>query len=118
MSDKVAILVLAGTETYEGMARVVNALIAVKEYRDAGEDVKLIFDGEGTRWVEKFSNPDQSYRELYEEVKDKVSVCAYCAGAFNVAKNVKEQNLPLADEFEGHPSVRSLIKDGYQVIAF
>ena len=118
MSQKVAILVLAGTENYEGVGRVVNAMIAVKEYKEAGDDVKLILDGEGTRWVKKFSNPDQPYRELYEEVKDKVSVCAYCAGAFNVAKNVEEQKLPLADEFEGHPSIRNLIKDGYHVITF
>ncbi len=118
MSEKVAIVVLAGTENYEGVGRVVNAMIAVKEYRDAGEEVKLILDGEGTRWVKKFSDPDQPYRELYEEVKDKVSVCAYCAGAFNVEKNVKEQNLPLADEFERHPSIRTLIREGYQVITF
>jgi hypothetical protein len=39
---KVAIVVLAGTETHEGLGRVVNALEAVKEFKEARDDVKLI----------------------------------------------------------------------------
>lgn len=46
---KAAIVVLADTETHEGLGRVVNALEAVKEFQDAGEDVQLIFDGAGTK---------------------------------------------------------------------
>lgn len=105
MADKAAIIVLSDTQDYEGMGRVVNAMIVVKEYKEAGEEVKLILDGAGTRWVKQFTKPGQPHRELYDKVKDKVSVCAYCAGAFNVAKNVEEQGLPVEDEYDGHPRV-------------
>jgi hypothetical protein len=44
---KIAIVVLADTDTYEGLGRVVNALEAVKECRDAEDEVRLIFDGAG-----------------------------------------------------------------------
>ena len=45
-------------------------------------------------------------------------VCAYCAGAFGVKGAVVAQGVALAGEYEGHPSVRWLIQDGYQVITF
>jgi hypothetical protein len=38
---KVAIVVLADTETHEGLGRVVNTLEAVKEFKDAHEEVSL-----------------------------------------------------------------------------
>lgn len=45
--SKVAIVVLAGTETHEGLGRVVNALEAVKEFKDGHEDVQLILTAPG-----------------------------------------------------------------------
>lgn len=118
MADKAAIIVLSDTQDYEGMGRVVNAMITVKEYKDAGEEVKLILDGAGTRWVKQFMKPEQPYRELYDQVKDKVSVCKYCAGAFNVAKEVEEQSLPVEAEYDGHPSIRKLLNEGWKVVTF
>ena len=43
--NKAAIVLLAGTDGFESMGRMANALTAVKEFRDAGDDVTLIFDG-------------------------------------------------------------------------
>ncbi len=48
---KAAIILLADTETSEGMGRMANALTTVKEFQDAGDDAVLIFDGAGTRWT-------------------------------------------------------------------
>ena len=48
---KVAIVVLADTDTHEGLGRVVNAMEAVKEFKDAHDDVQLIFDGAGPKWI-------------------------------------------------------------------
>jgi len=118
MADKAAIIVLSDTQDYEGMGRVVNAMITVREYKDAGEEVKLILDGAGTRWVKQFTKPGQPYRELYDQVRDKVSVCEYCAGAFNVSKEVQEQNLPVEAEYDGHPSIRKLLNEGWKVVTF
>ena len=116
---KVAIVVLAGTETHEGLGRVVNALEAVKEFKDGGHDVKLIFDGAGTEWVPELAKPDHRVHPLYRAVGDKVAgVCAFCAGAFGVKEAVVAQGAPLADEYDGHPSLLKLVTDGYQVITF
>ena len=39
---------LADTETREDLGRAVNAMIATKEFKDAGDEVQLSFDGAAT----------------------------------------------------------------------
>lgn len=116
---KAAIVVLADIETHEALGRVVNALEAVKEFKDNGDEVQLIFDGAGTKWVVELSKTDHKAHGLYAAVRDKVSgVCDYCAGAFGVKDQVKDCGAPLASDFEGHPSFRRLLSQGYQIITF
>ena len=116
---KAAIVVLADTETHEGMGRVANALEAVKEFKQHGDEVKLIFDGAGVKWPLALSSHDHKLHGLYQQVSDKVSgVCRYCAGAFGVTEEAVNCMLPLLDEYDGHPSFRKLLADGYQVITF
>ena len=52
---KVAFVVLADTETREGLGRTVNAMIGTKEFKEAGDEVRLIFDGAATRWIGRAS---------------------------------------------------------------
>ncbi len=116
---KVAIVVLADTETHEQLGRVVNALEAVKEFKEAGDDVRLIFDGAGTKWPVELSKPDHRAHPLYAAVKDKVSgVCEFCAGAFGVKDDVKACGAPLVGDYDGHPSFRKLLAQDYRVITF
>ena len=116
---KAAIVVLADTDTHEALGRVVNALEAVKEFKDNGDDVQLIFDGAGSKWAVELSRSDHKVHALYAAVRDKVSgVCNYCSEAFGVKEQVKVSGAPLVGEFEGHPSFRHLLRDGYQVITF
>lgn len=116
---KVAIVVLAGTETHEGLGRVVNALEAAKELQEGRDEVVLVFDGAGTAWVPELSKPEHKAHRLYESVASRIAgVCAYCAAAFGVKDAVVAQGVRLASEYEGHPSLRRLVHDGYQVITF
>lgn len=117
--QKVAIVVLADTNTHEGLGRFANALEAVKEFKDARDDVRLIFDGAGTKWLGEVSKPEHEAHGLYRAVKDKIAgACAYCAGAFGATEAVKACEVPLLGEYDGHPSFRKLVADGYQVITF
>lgn len=117
--SKAAIVVLAGTETHEGLGRVVNALEAVKKFKDGHEDVQLIFDGAGAQWILELEKPDHKLHGLYAAVKDRiVGVCEFCAGAFGVKDAVAACRVKLAGEFEGHPSFKKLVTQGYQVITF
>lgn len=116
---KVAIVVLADTETHGDLGRVVNALEAVKEFKEAHDDVQLIFDGAGAKWVPELSKPDHKLKPLFEAVRDRIAgVCDFCAGAFGVKDKVVACGVRLAGDYEGHPSFKKLVSEGYQVITF
>jgi hypothetical protein len=80
---------------------------------------RLIFDGAGTKWVSELSKPSHRAHPLYSAVQDKISgVCSYCAGAFGVKEGIQSCNVPLLAEYDGHPSFKKLLAQGYQVITF
>jgi hypothetical protein len=116
---KAAMVVLADTGSAEGLGRVVNALTTAKELKEAGDEATVIFDGAGTKWVAKLSKPDHKYSGLFQEVRDVIGgACAYCSRAYGVRDEVEGSGVQLLSEFEGHPSIRSLIADGYHVVTF
>ncbi len=116
---KVAFLVLAGTQARDGLGRVVNAMIGTKEFKQAGDEVRLIFDGAATAWVGELAKPDHRYHELFEAVRDRVAgACGYCARAYGVEEDVHREEVALLEEYEHHPSLRALVADGFQVLTF
>ncbi|MEK7761623.1 MAG: hypothetical protein AAB433_08595 [Nitrospirota bacterium] len=117
--SKVAIVILADTETHESLGRVVNALEAVKEFKDGHDDVQLIFDGAGPKWIVELEKPNHKLHGLYLAVKDQISgACEFCAGAFGVKDTVVACGVKLTGEYDGHPSFKKLVSQGYQVITF
>ena len=114
-----AILLFADTETPEGMGRMANALTTVKEFKDAGDDAVLIFDGAGTRWVPELVDGGHKYHRVLEDVRDRVQgACGYCARAYGVKDAIEAAGIPLLDDYRGHPSVRDLMAEGRQVVTF
>lgn len=117
--SQVAIIVLADTESHGDLARLVNALEAAKEFKESEDDVVLIFDGAATDWLPKLSNPEHMLNPLFNAVKDKISgACQFCAGAFKASEGIKALGIPLLGEYDGHPSFKRLIDEGYQIITF
>ena len=119
MMAKVAVVVLAEGETHESLGRLVNGLMTAKELKDHDDEVALVFDGGGTKGLAEVADPDHQAHKLYADVQDKVAgACAYCANAFGVKDDLAQLNIPLLDDYAQHPSLRSYIVDGYQVISF
>jgi hypothetical protein len=115
---KAAIVVLAGTDTPADAGRVVNAMTIAKEFLDAGDEVQLIFDGAGTGWVPIMQRPDYEYHDLYTAVSDAVAVCDFCARAYGVSDAVDDGGLDRLAANDGHPSIRSLVADDYEIMTF
>ena len=116
---KAAIIVLADTGTPEGTGRMANALTTAKEFKDAGADALVIFDGAGTRWVPELADPEYKYHRLRQDVRDHVGgACVYCAGAYGVKDQIEEAGIPFLAEYHGHPSLRDLMSRGYQILTF
>lgn len=61
MAAKAAIVLLAGTETAEGLGRVVNSLTTAKEFREKGDEATVILDGAETTVVRDLTKPDDKY---------------------------------------------------------
>lgn len=116
---KVGILVLADTETHADMGRVANALETAKEFQEAGDEVTVLFDGAGTRWIGVLSNPEYPLHRQFAAVRQSIAgACRFCATAFGVKEEVQKSGIPLLGEYEGHPSLRKLVSQGYQIITF
>ncbi|MCA9077606.1 MAG: hypothetical protein KDA93_21450 [Planctomycetaceae bacterium] len=117
--SKTAIVILADTEGGESLGRIVNALTAAKEFKEAGDDVQVIFSGTGTRWVGLLAQPDHNLHGLYAEVKDVIAgACGFCAGAFEVADAVQAAGVCMLEDYGSNMSYRQLMSDGYQVLMF
>lgn len=69
---KAAVIVFADTESHGDLGRIANALTTVKEFKDAGDPVTLIFDGAGTKWVGELAKPGHRLHGLFESIKDSV----------------------------------------------
>jgi len=87
--NKVFVLVLADIETKEALGRVVNAMQTAKEFKDAGDEVRLVFDGAGTRWIGELGSSGHKYHGLFASLKDRAGACSYCAAAFGVKSAVE-----------------------------
>ena len=116
---KAAVVILAGTESHADTGRLVNGLEAAKEFAETeGDDLELVFDGAGTQWIPELEDEDHDYHELYQAVQDEAAACDYCAGAFGVDEQIDDAGVVTLDDHEGHPSIRSLVDDDYEIITF
>ncbi len=116
---KIAIIIFADTDSIEAMGRVSNAFMLAGEAAENNDDLKIIFEGAGTKWIGELEKEDHKLHQLYSGLKDKITgVCAFCAQAFGVKSQVKKSGLALLSEYKQHPSLRSLLVEGFEVITF
>lgn len=116
---KAVIVIFAELDSHQNMARVVNAFEVAREFKEAGDEVQIIFDGGGVVAAAAVADPAHRLHGLYAAVEDKVAgVCRYCARAFDVHESIAALNVPVLSEFRQHPSIRSRVVDGYTVLTF
>ena len=116
---RIAVVVLADIESHADQGRGTNALELAKEASEGGDEVAIVFDGAGTRWVPLLADPETPQHRTFKAIEEHVlGACAFCAAAFHVKDEIKLTGVKLLSEFEGHPSIRSLIDQGFQVVTF
>lgn len=81
---KATIVVLADPRGGEdALGRLFNALAATYDFKQRNADVRLLFQGAGTRWSGVVTNPEHPAHALYRAVEDKVlGVSSGCADVF------------------------------------
>ena len=108
----------------EALGRAFNALTTAYDLKERKQDVRVLFQGTGTRWVAEIANPTHLLHGLYQAVQDKIEgVCGGCADVFGATEGVKEIGLPLLRNLkvpgtDGVTSLGQFIKDGYTIVTF
>ncbi len=116
---KIAIVVYSDTETHEALGRLANALTLAQEAVENNDELKIIFEGAGTKWIGEMEKEDHTLHGLYAGLKNKITgACSFCAKSFGAKSEVEKSGVPLLSDFNDHPSIRSVIADGYQIVSF
>lgn len=119
MSNKIAIIILADTDTDENLGRVVNALAAAGEYDKAGDEVRIAFTGTATKWPTRLEKTDHPAHGLYEAVRDLVDgACGFCANAFGQTEAMKQHSIKLLADSGPFMSYRQYTQAGFQILTF
>ncbi|PIR58957.1 MAG: hypothetical protein COU69_02775 [Candidatus Pacebacteria bacterium CG10_big_fil_rev_8_21_14_0_10_56_10] len=115
---KLLIVLLADSNGHENLARALHALLYAKQAHAAGVSTKLIFDGGGTEWAAALPS-HQHLRPLYQQLVEAgviEGVCEFCAKAFEVYDQLKDGEVQLVSEDQGHPNIGAKLADGWQVM--
>ncbi|MDY6800337.1 MAG: hypothetical protein SVU94_03830 [Bacteroidota bacterium] len=116
---KIAIIVFSDTDTIEALGKVSNAFMLALEAFENNDDLKIIFEGAGTKWIGEMEKEDHKLNKLYLSIKNNITgACSFCANAFGVKNEVEKAGIPLLSDFKDHPSLRTLVVEGYQIISF
>ncbi|MEX0812026.1 MAG: hypothetical protein WD048_07395 [Chitinophagales bacterium] len=115
--SKVALIVFADSESHADMGRIANAMEIVSEFAENGDDAKLLFDGAGVTWPGKLADEDHPLHKSFDKIKPHIlGACKFCSKAFKAEEGVEKSGIPFLEDYQGHPSVRNLVKEGYQII--
>lgn len=119
---KTAVLIFSDPKpgSDEALGGVLNALAAVYEHKQAGEEVTIYFQGAGTRWPELLLKPDHPAYELFKAVEDKVAgVSCGCADVFGASPSgfdlIRDNKVPGTT---GLPSLVNMQKEGFNILTF
>lgn len=124
-STKTAIVVLSDPQGgEEALGRLFNALATAYDFKQKHQDVRLVFQGTGTRWTGLLLNPDHPAHALYRAVEDTVAgVSAACATVFGARADAEKNGFSLISTnavpgTAGLPSLATYAADGYAILTF
>ena len=119
---KTAIVVLSDPKngSEESLGRVFNALATAYDFKSAGKEVSILFQGAGTRWPETLAAENHPAHELFTQVADKIQgISCACADVFGATPNgyelIRDNPVP---KTSGLPSLSKLQDQGFHVLTF
>lgn len=119
MSNKVAVFIY---ESVAGdLSRAFRGLSTAKEFIQAGDDVKVIFDGSGVETIAAILDSAHPLHGLYKATQASIDgACGFCAAApsHNVKSVLVDAGVPLLTDNAGEASVRKYVEAGYTILNF
>jgi hypothetical protein len=115
---KIGIVIFSSMEG-AGHSAVYRALMFAEELQRAGDDVAIIFDGEGTTALAAVLDPaHDTHRAWIKAAKALRGACDYCAKAYDVKEKLEAAAIPMLVEDRGHASLRAFLNEGRQIVTF
>jgi DsrE/DsrF-like family len=108
----------------DALGRVFNALAATYDFKQRGDEVSLLFQGAGTRWIGELDRPEHPAHELFGAVRDRVAgVSCGCAEVFGAQEEAVSSGFALLTDnpvpgTSGLPSLGRLAGEGYTIMTF
>ncbi len=108
----------------EALGRVFNGLAAAYDFKQGGDDVSVVFQGAGTRWIGELTKKDHPAHDLFEAVKDQVAgVSCGCADVFGASEDAEKSGIDLIKEnpvpgTRGLASLRKYAAEGSTILTF
>lgn len=122
---KIAILIHSDPKAgEEALGRVFNALAVAYDFKQKGDEVRLLFLGTGTRWMAELAKPENPVHGLFDLVKDRVEGVSHaCAVVFGAADEVQASEFAFVADNPipgagGLPSVSRLMHEGFSVLTY
>ncbi|WP_061961133.1 DsrE family protein [Demequina flava] len=118
MSDnKIAVVIY---EPASGdLSRVFRGLRVAAEFKAAGDDVAIVFDGSGVESLAELSSSDHKLNSLLESLRDNVrGACDYCANGHGAKDAIEAAGFALKADADGEISIRELALEGRQILNY
>ncbi len=119
---KNAIIILSDPKngSEESLGRVFNALATAYDFKNAGKEVEILFQGTGTRWPEVLQQEDHPAHDLFNAVSDRIQgISCACADVFGANTDgydlIRDNAVP---KTTGLPSLSKLQDEGTNVLVF
>ena len=99
-------------------------MFLVFELQEKGQEVALVFQGTGTRWIARIIRPDHPANGMYKALEEQIAgVCGGCADVFGAAEDVEAAGLELIRERDipgtsGIIDLSRYLEAGYRLLTF
>jgi hypothetical protein len=98
-----------------------HVMLYALDFDRKGYEVKVVIEGAATSLIGQLASPEAPFGQLYGQVRDKnlVScICRACSQKMGSLEEAERQGLTIVGDMQGHPSIESLVNDGYQIMSF
>jgi intracellular sulfur oxidation DsrE/DsrF family protein len=99
-ASKIAVVIYEpiGSDT----SRVYRGLKTALEFKDAGDDIVVVFDGSGVESLAAISDPKHKMNPLAVALHDNIrGACAFCVASHGVTDAVEARRVAVADGVQG-----------------
>lgn len=100
-------------------ARVYRGLRVALEFKKAGDDVRVVFDGSGVETLAGIANAEDKRHSLLSALGGSVDgACGFCSVAHKVKDQIVGAGFALLTDDDGEVSVRRYVNEGYTVLNY